>query len=413
MYINSISLSNYRGIESLDINLDCKSIVMFGVNGSGKTSVVNSVGLILSKIISVISNNRFRQQMPITPNDVRYGASTTKICNLLKLEDEAEIDYRLSYNKNDSTVTIDKKESARLKTLFSDLYLNGDASLPILAHYGVNRGVFSVPLRIKSKHEFGRIEAYQNAISPTVDFRAFFEWFRNQEDLENEKRLENHAYRDRALETTRDAIMAFMPDVSQICIRRNPLRMSATKNGRALRVEQFSDGEKCAIALLGDISRRLALANPAASNPRFGNGIVLIDEVELHMHPSWQRKIVPMLHKTFPNIQFIVTTHSPLVLSDLTNEYKIFGLRQTDNGVSCYEMIPGSYDVNTVLEDNMGVASISPEISELVSLIYDRIKNCDYESAKKQLVVLTQLTNGTHEAITRANIMLRRAMRER
>lgn len=81
-----------------------------------------------------------------------------------------------------------------------------------------------------------------------------------------------------------------------------------------LDVLQLSDGEKCTLALFGDIARRLAIANPSLDDPLQGDGVVLIDELELHMHTSWQRKVISMLKKTFPNIQFIITTHSPQIL---------------------------------------------------------------------------------------------------
>lgn len=77
-----------------------------------------------------------------------------------------------------------------------------------------------------------------------------------------------------------------------------------------LDVLQLSDGEKCTLALFGDIARRLAIANPSLDDPLQGDGVVLIDELELHMHTSWQRKVISMLKKTFPNIQFIITTRS-------------------------------------------------------------------------------------------------------
>lgn len=80
------------------------------------------------------------------------------------------------------------------------------------------------------------------------------------------------------------------------------------------------------MALLGDLARRIAIANPYRENPMEGEGIVLIDEIELHMHPSWQRRILGVLKQLFPNVQFIITTHSPQVLGSVDNSYKIISL---------------------------------------------------------------------------------------
>lgn len=72
--------------------------------------------------------------------------------------------------------------------------------------------------------------------------------------------------------------------------------------------------------MVGDLARRLVIANPGASNPLIGNGIVFIDEIDLHLHPKWQKTVLGNFRKTFPNIQFICTTHSSLVLNHLTKE---------------------------------------------------------------------------------------------
>jgi predicted ATP-binding protein involved in virulence len=88
-----------------------------------------------------------------------------------------------------------------------------------------------------------------------------------------------------------------------------------TENNEEVRFEQLSAGQKAVTTLFGDIARRLILLNPKLDNPLEGQGIVLIDEIELHLHPKWQQGVLLNLQKSFPNIQFIVTTHSPQVLS--------------------------------------------------------------------------------------------------
>ena len=76
------------------------------------------------------------------------------------------------------------------------------------------------------------------------------------------------------------------------------------------------------------LARRMALANPGRENPLEGTGVVLIDELELHMHTSWQRKVLGVLKETFPNIQFIITTHSPQILGELDDKYNLVYLKK-------------------------------------------------------------------------------------
>lgn len=110
-------------------------------------------------------------------------------------------------------------------------------------------------------------------------------------------------------------------------------QMVAIKHNTELSIAQLSEGEKCILAMTGDLARKLAIANPSRENPLEGEGIVLIDEVDLHLHPSWQGRIMPLLFRTFPNVQFIVTTHSPKVLSEITDEAQIFEIYQKDDGI--------------------------------------------------------------------------------
>ena len=110
--------------------------------------------------------------------------------------------------------------------------------------------------------------------------------------------------------------------------------------------------------LFGDLARRMALANPSMPNPLEGEGVVLIDEIDLHMHPSWQRKVMVVLKKTFPNIQFIVTTHSPQVLGELNEDYNIFVFYHQDKCIvgRKYDSFIG-WDSNVLLEEVMGTPS--------------------------------------------------------
>ena len=125
------------------------------------------------------------------------------------------------------------------------------------------------------------------------------------------------------------------------------------KNGEQFSISQLSHGEKGVMVMVGDLARRLSIANPELEDPLLGFGIVLIDEIELHLHPAWQRSIIPTLEATFPNIQFIATTHSPQVLSSLKQE-NVFVLEE----FKLVEKTPHTFgrDSNSLLQDLFNVA---------------------------------------------------------
>ena len=174
-------------------------------------------------------------------------------------------------------------------------------SMPIFVNYGVNRIVLDVPVRAP-KEQFVKLDAFDKAIESTIDFRNLFKWFRNQEDIENQIKVRDDSdYEDKSLAAVKKAMLAMLDGFEDIRIERRPLAMKVNKNGKSLKIDQLSDGEKCTIALFGDLARRMALANPGKDvNPLEGSGVVLIDELDLHMHTSWQRKVLNVLRDTFP-----------------------------------------------------------------------------------------------------------------
>ena len=132
----------------------------------------------------------------------------------------------------------------------------------------------------------------------------------------------------------------------------------------------MSDGEKIYLALIGDLCRRLALANPSLSDPLKGQGIVMIDEIDLHLHPKWQGEIAQRLMDVFPNIQFITTTHSSQVINRVaTDKLRILSEGQVTIADYGYGM-----PSDVVLKDIMGVESEQPkEVVDIINNIYSAI----------------------------------------
>ena len=293
----------------------------------------------------------------------------------------------------------------------------------------MERVVLDIPLKIKERHNFLQLDGYDNSLNQGVDFRRFFEWFREREDSENEtgipqdvldnllakfeenseiwRKLQSHmaSSRDRQLTAVRTAISNFMPGFSNLRVRRKPrLHMSIDKNGETLNVLQLSQGEKSLMALVGDIARRLAMMNPGLENPLNGDGIILIDEVDMHLHPSWQRSIIKRLTQTFPNCQFILTTHSPLVISD----YKHVLVYSLDNGELI--QIPSQYgqDANTVLLDVMDTDIRNETISKSINDLLDFIQEKKLEQAKSLLSQLEGELPDNNLELIKARLLLRR-----
>jgi predicted ATP-binding protein involved in virulence len=207
----------------------------------------------------------------------------------------------------------------------------------------------------------------------------------------------------------RKALPNFLEGFLDLRVRRSPtLRMTVTKGDRELLVNQLSDGEKCLLAMVGDIARRLSIANPGLDDPLQGEGVILIDELELHLHPKWQRGIIPKLTETFPNCQFIVATHSPQIVSDVQPE-SIFILKSTDCGV-IVEHPDHSFgrDSNQILEDLMGVSDRPEAIKTQLQDLFELIENGELDQAKQVKNNLEHLMGLDEPEFAKADVLIRR-----
>jgi len=409
--IVSLEFNNFKGIKKILFELDGKSAVFFGVNGVGKSSILRGINLIYSNIINKIVKYRFKQGINIELSDISAGAQGCSIYAELQFSDGFAVKYHRSMERKNRNRTHLKSALESIDKHFELKYSDPGANMPMFVNYGVNRLVLDIPIRIRTKHIFDREAAFEKAIENRIDFRTFFEWFRHQEDIENQnKAREKKNYEDISLNAVRKAITTMFNGFSDLRIERSPLSMKINKGKTTLSVEQLSDGEKCTIALIGDLARRLSLANPAEKNPLLGEGVVLIDEIELHMHPAWQREILSKLKKIFPNIQFIITTHSPQVLGETGEDFILFSLENANNALEYTITGPLiGWDSNYILNDYMGTTSLNLKTKELIASMYKDYEKGNYQTAGKKAGKLEQLTNAAHEDVVKINILLERA----
>lgn len=411
MKLQNVIIENFRGISNANLTLEGQNTVLFGMNGAGKSSILDCLAIMLSRVSAGISHNRVgagRRQFQ--EKDIQNGYKMTN--SQLTIDYENVLySWSLSKQRNSTVGKIRKKNevSSLIGQVHQMLESEPNSSIPLAVYYPVHRAVLDIPLRIRKKHSFDQISAYEGALTSGADFRVFFEWFRTQEDIENENRVRiSKDYVDPLLNAVRNAIYSFLPGFTNLQVIRNPLRMIIYKEGMQLEVGQLSQGEKCLLAMVGDLARRLAIANPNLHNPLNGHGLILIDEIELHLHPSWQRKILNSLNETFPNLQFIVTTHSPQVLGEV-DQMKSYILQWSATGVQINEAkyLFGK-DTNRILEDNMDSSSRDEIIDTKIRNLFQLIQLKNWEKATYLYNHLTDILGNEDPELKKADIILTR-----
>lgn len=322
MKIKTLTISNFRSIGSL--TLECRDgiNVIAGINGAGKSTVLSALEIGLSWIKARL---RLREGKGLHPEftDIKHGSNFTSVKITLASPQEISWDIH-RYAQLFRGVKI--KSDLNQLTLFADSVIEeynkaeGNINLPMFVKYSVNRSLINIPVHVHKKHLLDALSLYEGKLDEGSNLRSFFEWFREREDIEREEReeLQSFEYEDKQLKAVRQAISIVLPEYGELKTRRKkPSGFELRKRGEVFRVEQLSDGEKCYLTLIGDIARRLAICNPTMDNPLLGQGIILIDELELHLHPKWQREAIEKLRAVFPNCQFFITTHSPHIIQNL------------------------------------------------------------------------------------------------
>jgi predicted ATP-binding protein involved in virulence len=422
MHIQKLTLTNYRGARSLSLDLHKNLNVLVGVNGVGKTTILDAVAIMLSWAVS-----RIRQPgtsgRPISEDDITNHQQSASI-ELSCIDRGSSIAWKLVKNRKSSSSLKQLSDFAQLneytKALQSQITAKEqDVNIPLFVHYPVNRAVLKIPLSIRKKHRFDLLTTYDKALETGANFQTFFEWFREREDLENEIKARSDQpslsgsepppqYPDPQLAAVRSALNQLLPEFRNLTVRRSPLRMEIEKNGQPLTVNQLSDGEKCLIAMVSDLARRMAIANPNRSNPLHGEGIILIDEIDLHLHPKWQRMVVPRLLEVFQNCQFIVSTHSPHVLTHVQPE-SIFLLEWVEQNLTIQKPSE-SYgkSVDRILEDLMGLDTTRPtEVDSGLHSIYQMIDSNHLNRAREEVARMRQEI-GDDPDLLRAEVLIRR-----
>lgn len=329
MKINSLELVNFRGITKMPLTFSARTTALVGINGVGKSSVLDALAIALSNLTARVMGQATKARS-MSKDDIRLGSDYARLLVNADLGEDSATVWAVALNRKAGKHPADRSSdltalngcASRFETRLLYREQNGASiSLPLAVYYDVHRAVLDVPLRTRDSGKSSPRDAYNDALGHGgTDFRGFFTWFRNQEDAENERIRDTPDFRDKGLTAVRRAIEQFTKFTDLRIRRKQGLRMTVNKAGTELNVMQLSDGERCMLALVGDLARRLSLLNTENDDPLLGEGVVLIDEIDLHLHPKWQRTVVASLERTFLNCQFIITTHSPQVIGELSPE---------------------------------------------------------------------------------------------
>ena len=408
LHLKSLKLSNFKGIAELDLALDESLTLLAGVNGVGKTSVIQA-------LVAAVTNT-WQQKSPHEyplfrhPGIVaRTGASDSEIVLELSSPSRASLEAVFSLERRNRRLDISNRSPLR------KFLENLSAPLPLVVYYEQNR----VSSPSSSRHnvtvstENNRKSSLDTTVSSASEFKAWF--FEKEADEGRETReRQDLKHEDPELKTIR-GLLTQLDGFTAVRSRKPPDSteriLLLEKDGVEIPFDSLSGGEQAFFLLAADLGRRLVLESPntpVAEVP----GIVCIDEIELHLHPAWQRRILKNLMETFPTCQFVVTTHSPQVIAGVEARH-VRLLTTGQNGVRKVSQPIASkgHDSNSILKGILDTPERDDEVSQLFA-DFDRLADDgEFEEAQRVLDDLDQAVEGQSSAVAIRQAKLNRLRR--
>lgn len=381
MKLNKLVIKNFRNLLNFTISFDKRLTVLVANNSAGKTSILDAISIVFGSYIGNFpteKNNgfKFTDATIINKGDEPEYPVSVNADILLKPDDRNYINiYRELASKGSRTTVVDtKKLQDFAKDSYEKLRNKEDVNLPIVAYYGTGR-LYKITKSSKDKYQkeqSARSYGYHNCLNPNSNYKEFREWFKEQSQIEINfirKSLQEKSVIDiskapnaKILKSVRESVDIVLKHLDWKDLSFNGEELVVqNSNDIDIAVDSLSDGVKNMLTLVADIAYRCVKLNPHLDNPiKDTQGIILIDEIEMHLHPSWQQRVISDLINLFENTQFIITTHSPQVLSSIDNE----SIRIIDPSLD-ESIVPNinPYGKQSIvaLEDIMNVSSTPPK----------------------------------------------------
>lgn len=412
MYLKKISLENFKCFEKTEIELQKKLTLLVGANGAGKTSVLDGIAIALStmftsfdgsKALNITKESAHLKAYKIGSTDNVQSQYPVRISAWANIDGNPEIYWERTLNTSKGKTTIkNARQILDVISGYQERLQKGDTTLllPVIAYYGTGR-LWDYH-REKQNNVFERntrTNGYIDSLSGTANVKLMMNWFlkmtvqkyQNQENGYGPVPELEAVFS--AMEQCYNKITGSKDSRIQYNIGTKEIDISYTNSqGMRMRIplNQLSDGYKSTISLVADIAYRMAVLNPQCLGDvcQKTNGIVLIDEVDLHLHPAWQKRILNDLVEIFPQVQFIVSTHAPEIINSVSGEHIII--------LENYQALPAptetyGKDANGILRSIMRVKERPNEIMEQFESFYHAIDVHDYIRADRILSILEKL----------------------
>lgn len=397
--ICSIHIRDFRGIADLDLDLDGSLTVLAGRNGVGKTTVLEAIAGSATAVGDPYFGTGSRLQIfQLPPSAVREGAAVAEADICMTLPDNARVTLKAVCKESHFACS-----ASQLGELLRQQRPTTPA--PII-YYGQNR-ISNATSSTPTRQRIDDLDAGLRSIS------SFKEWFFEKEgdEAREAKDSRNLDYSDPDLDIVRGLLgkmEGFRSIRSRLSKEGNKRVLYVTKHQLEFPFDAVSSGEKAFFILAVDLARRLTIKYPSTELNECP-ALVLIDEVELHLHPGWQRKILDSLTHMFPACQFVVTTHSPQVIGGVRAQHLRL-LSLDESGVVSVKVPSASKgrDSNYILHALLDTTDRDSDVSNLFFRFDELVDAGEFGEAEEVLDQIEESVEGGSSRVAARRVKLRR-----
>ncbi len=411
MLIKEVYIQNFKGFEKKNFSFNPKFNVAIGNNATGKSTLLHSIQVVLGgylQCLDIPASRNYRRQFKdgeafVKWNELERGylknPDQTLISTLAKF---SHVSYDTAWTRvmlKNNTTSHNQRDAGDLMVVVDSLLrqkANAQIPMPIVASFGTERTVAQLRKGKKAQsRRTQREKAFLAALSEKVDFDGVIEWMHNYDkDLEYKKEFPG------TKNAVFNAINTAIPYLKDIEYNSYYQEFEANvvidqhSVGKTLH-SNMSDGLKAMLNLVAELAFRCVILNgfKGLNAVVETEGVVLIDELDMHLHPNWQMHIVQDLKNAFPGLQFIVTSHSPFIVQSLKKEELIILEEQLD-----IESDPFRRSIEEISSTEMGVKNVPRshaflEMEEVAANYYDLIEQGKTSKNDAQVAALRNQLN--------------------
>lgn len=392
MFLKNINISNFKAIDIAEIKFEKGFNILIGDNGVGKTSILEAISVALGGFLVGIDgiNTKHFTQDEIRCVSELLGQGSYNIKHITPIQVECNIELHgqnYTWTRRKSSIksarsTVEPRDICKEASRLSQ---DSNEVLPILNYQSVARMWAQKREKTENifrKDNFLRNVGYIDCLSQESNVKMLLNWCRKMEQISWQQNQRIAEY-----EAVKDALAKFMSIMDDINItsvvydKRQEELMYKDKN-KILPIRFLSAGYQSLIWMVLEIAYRMAVLNPNLLDKVTNEttGIVLIDELDLHLHPKWQWKVIKALKETFPNVQFIATTHSPIILASCKNEMVIS--IDSDMNIEYKKSLYG-LPINDVLVSYQNSDNIVSSIKNKLEEFYKCVEKQEFNNASK------------------------------